>query len=306
MLSDREEPSSASAANAALSGPVAGPSDGNRDAAPSSAGFDALFAAIDASCGTLPTGVSKGQPGPPPRASGSRERTGSAAGQAGVPGVPPDLNPRWTPLDPALVPRSPGVPFAMRGDSTAIAKPPPRGTFFPVVFRGNESGSDGRTLATRTGRGATAARPARRGPGRPRRRPKTEEVPSDLEDAGWSSSSWSEPAAAASGPEQEAEDERHRSNPRPLESVPLPALDRESAKKLPRALRQVSFLGDGAGDGGVLPGVGRGGGLRGVVAVLWRQWDPPAQRSCRARAPAVCCVDLYSRVFCSFTADCRL
>jgi hypothetical protein len=191
------------------------------------AGFDALFAAIDASCGASPSRepASKallvgGQHtrvavGPSISAgSGLGNARTAPAGGAAVTTTSPAPHPAWRP--------------AQAGEGASSGKRQPA----QDCSSSSEGGSDGSTThgqRAKTPRGATTTArpraPARAAPTRTPPKPESPETPEYNED-------------------EEDDDDDGVKAPfalRPLASVPVPPLDRDSKKKLPPALRQVNI-----------------------------------------------------------------
>eukprot|EP00037_Helgoeca_nana_P033348 m.417561 g.417561 ORF g.417561 m.417561 type:complete len:988 (-) comp30501_c0_seq1:236-3199(-) len=216
-----------------------------------SAGFDALFAAIDASCGQLPT--TQQQPAPPPQSQSAAGWSVSAPAVSGgstgaaVAAASPKL-----PHAGVFTSWPPGA--ATAGGVGGIAAVQPFGSASPPSqpwglvsgrgntgsSRGNESGSDSNTLgelgamsASRSAAVPDHGHPSPSPRHRLSRRADTEE---EHEEAGWSSSGGWSTSASADADLGDAE-ASSRTSLLPLASVPVPPLDN---KHLPPALRQIA------------------------------------------------------------------
>lgn len=187
------------------------------------AGFDALFAAIDASCGASPsrepaskallvggqhTRVAVG----PSAGSGLGNARIAPGGGAAETTTSPAPHPAWRPAQ------------AAEGASSGKRQPAQ-----DCSSSSSEGGSDGSTThgqRAKTPRGATTTArpraPARAAPTRTPPKPESPETPEYNED------------------EDDDDGAKAPFALRPLASVPVPPLDRDSKKKLPPALRQVN------------------------------------------------------------------
>lgn len=218
-----------------------------------SAGFDALFAAIDASCGQLPT--TQQQPAPPPQSQSAAGWSVSAPAVSGgstgaaVAAASPKL-----PHAGVFTSWPPGAATAGGVGGTAAVQPfgsasPPSQPWGLVSgrgntgsSRGNESGSDSNTLgelgAMSASRSAAAPDHGHPSPSPRHRLSRRADTEEEHEEAGWSSSGGWSTSASADADLGDAE-ASSRTSLLPLASVPVPPLDN---KHLPPALRQVILL----------------------------------------------------------------